>query len=90
LKHEALAMFELYNVQLQQFDLSKENLAAAKLNLQLAEEKYRNGALSSFNYRDVQLIYLDAALSEVAVRYQVLESGLELKRLTGNILSLFN
>lgn len=90
LSNHALAMLDLYNVNLRQVDLALENLKAARLNLQLAGDRYVNGSLSSFNYRDVQMAFLDAALSEVSARYQLLETGLEVKRLTGNIISVVN
>ncbi len=62
-------------------------LESAKLNMELATEKYRNGTISSFNFRDVQLIFLNAASKKLNAIYDLLDTQTELLRLTGGIVS---
>lgn len=86
LRNQVLALFDLYNVQAGQLDLARQNLEAAELNLQIAGEKFRNGSINSFNFRDIQLVYLNAALSYIATKYDLVGSYTELMRLSGRII----
>ena len=61
-------------------------LEAAEMNLQIAEEKYRTGAINSFNYRDIQLIYLNSAFRRLQAIYDLIDSHTNLTRLTGGFL----
>lgn len=80
-------LYELYNIRKELLNVSEENLDAAKLNLQISEEKLKNGSISSFNYRDVQIIYLNAAIQKLNAIYNLKETDTELARLTGSIVS---
>jgi len=50
------------------------------------EEKYRSGVINSFNFRDVQLIYLSAALRRLQSIYNLIDSKTQLTRITGGFL----
>ncbi len=76
---------ELYKLRKDLFNVSTENLKSAELNLQIAEQKFDSGAISSFNYRDIQLIYLNAAFDQIQSTYNLIASEQELKKLTGQI-----
>ncbi len=78
---------EQYNMKRQLLNVADLSVASASLNLQIAEEKYRSGAISSFNYRDIQLIYLNAARDQLEAKYNVIDSYTELLRLTGGIIT---
>lgn len=80
-------IFELYKIQKELLTLAEENLAAAKLNLSISEEKYRNGAINSFNYRDVQIVFLNASLQKLNSIYNLINTDTELARLTGSIIT---
>lgn len=84
------SQLETYNVRKKLLNVSNEALKTAELNLQISEEKYKTGAINSFNYRDVQLIYLNSALSRLRSVYNLLESETELLRMTGGILSRYD
>lgn len=86
LTNEMMNATDLYNVRIQLFRLATENLAAAELNLQIAYEKFRSGVIDSFNYRDIQLIYLNAALARLEAIYNLIGTRTELTRLTGGFL----
>ena len=68
-------------------NVADENLEASQLNLSISEEKYRSGVINSFNYRDVQLIYLNAALRRLQAIYNLIDSKTQLTRITGGFLA---
>jgi outer membrane protein len=79
--------FELYTIRKQLLKVADESLKTAKLNLDIAEQKYESGAINSFNYRDIQLYYLNAANSKLEAIYNLIDTNLELLRLTGAIIT---
>ncbi|MCK5258163.1 MAG: TolC family protein [Thermoplasmatales archaeon] len=58
-----------------------------KLNLNIAKEKFDAGTINSFNYRDLQIVYLNAAFNKLEAVYNLLDTHTELMRLTGNIIT---
>jgi outer membrane protein len=54
--------------------------------MSIADEKFRTGAISSFEYRDIQLIYLNSALRRLEAIYDLIGSRTALTRLTGGFL----
>ncbi|OQX81437.1 MAG: hypothetical protein B6D61_00670 [Bacteroidetes bacterium 4484_249] len=79
--------FDLYGIRKQLLDVAQVNLESAELNMQIATEKYRNGTINSFNYRDVQLIFLNASSNKLNAVYDLIDSQVELLRLTGGIIT---
>jgi outer membrane protein TolC len=65
--------------------VSLENLKSAELNLQIAEQKFDSGAISSFNFRDIQLVYLNAAFDKIQATYNLIDTEQAIKKLTGQI-----
>jgi outer membrane protein TolC len=80
-------LFELYNIQKDLLMVADENLAAAKLNFEISEERFRNGAINSFNFRDAQIVYLNAALQRLNSIYNLISTDTEIARLTGSIIT---
>lgn len=78
-------LYEFYLVKMELLDVAKENLDAARLNLQISREKFEAGAINSFNYRDVQLIYINAAQRELEAIYNFIDTHTALLRMTGTI-----
>jgi outer membrane protein len=78
-------LFDLYNLRKEIYAVSIENKKAAKLNLDIASEKFESGAINSFNYRDIQLIYLNASIDELNSIYNLIETETEILKLTGGI-----
>lgn len=66
--------------------VANENIVSAELNLSIATEKYRNGNITSFEFRDVQKTYEIVALTKLQAEYNVIASQTDLLRLSGNIL----
>lgn len=78
---------ELYDIRKQLLNVAQANMESAELNMQIATEKYRNGSINSFNFRDVQLIYLNAAHRKLNAIYDIIDTHTELLRLTGGIVT---
>jgi outer membrane protein TolC len=87
LTNSLLQLLELYDIQKDLLIVAEENLAAAKLNFEISAEKFRNGAINSFNYRDVQIVYLNASLQKLNSIYNLISTDTELARITGSIIS---
>jgi outer membrane protein len=81
---------DLYQVRQKQLLLAEENQEAARLNMELSRERYENGTINSFNYRDVQQIYMNAAVQYQNAKFAVIESFNAMLRLTGGIIDEFS
>ena len=87
LRNDLAATYDLYNVRKKLLSISEQTVASAELNLSLAEERFRNATINSFDYRAIQINYLNAALDNLQAKYNLIESETELLRLTGGITS---
>jgi outer membrane protein len=81
---------DTYNLRRQLVAIAQVKLKAAELNLSLANERYRNGALSAIDLRIVQENYQNAALENYLAIYSVLASKTDLIRLTGGLADVHN
>ena len=81
--------FTTYELGKQLLKVADESLKTAKMNLDIAEQKFESGAINSFNFRDVQVYYLNAANSKLEASYNLIDTNLELLRLTGVIITEF-
>jgi outer membrane protein len=86
LENDLISAFDLYNLRQQLVSISQTKLQAAELNLSLANERYKNGALSAIDLRIVQENYRNAALENFLAIYTSIESRVELVRLTGGLI----
>ena len=82
-------VFEFYQVRKELLKVAEENLSTAELNLQISKEKYESGAINSFNYRDVQNLYLNTALQELEAVYAFIDTHTTLLRMTGTIIQQY-
>ncbi len=87
LKNVLANLFDLFSIRKQLYDVSIANLESAELNLKLSEEKFKAGVINSFNFRDVQLLYLNIATQKLESMYNLIDTHTELVRLTGGILA---
>ncbi|QGY43603.1 TolC family protein [Maribellus comscasis] len=86
LKNSLSNVYEYYLVRKELLSVAEENLAAARLNLQISREKFESGAINSFNFRDVQIVYLNAALTKLEAVYNFIDTHTSLLQLTGTII----
>jgi len=86
LENDLQANYDLYNLRQQLVAISQTKIKAAELNLSLANERYKNGALSAIDLRIVQENYRNAALENFLAIYSSIESRVALIRLTGGLI----
>lgn len=79
--------YDVYNLRKTLLNVANESLEAAEMNLQIADEKFKSGAINSFNYRDIQLSYLRSALAQLQSVYNLINSNTTLTRITGGFLN---
>ena len=68
------------------FNLHDFHQVRRELNLSISEDKYRTGVINSFNYRDVQLIFLNVSFQRLQAVYNLIGSQAALTRITGGYL----
>ncbi len=90
LKNQLAQEFELYEVRQELLTLAEENLKAAELNMELSKQKFENGSINSFNYRDIQQMYSNVSMSYQSAMYNLIQSYHTLLRLTGGVIDDFN
>ena len=76
---------DLYNTRRRLFDINSRNKAVAKINLELSEERLKTGTINSFDYRQIQTTYLNAALSELESVFNLIIAETDLLRLSGGV-----
>lgn len=76
-----------YRDQMAIIRLNEEVINNAKANLDISEERYKRAVISSFDYRNVQLAYLRAALTRLESVYSLKVLETELTRLTGGFVT---
>lgn len=86
--NELYSLYDFHEVRISLLNVAEKSLQAAELNLELSEDKYRSGAINSFNYRDVQLMYLESSLRRLQAIYNLIDSKTKLTRLTGGYIQV--
>jgi outer membrane protein len=82
-----LGVYDNYLLKNELLSIAEESLEIASRNLEIADEKYKNGSITSFEYREIQLIYLNASQRRLSAIYDLKETDTELTRLTGGFIS---
>ncbi len=72
-----------YQNQVQILELTDSQIAIARQNIQLTEERFKAGQLTSLDFRNVQIQYLNAAFSKISAIYDLLLSRNEIDWLVG-------
>ena len=79
--------YDAYNVRKEMVEVAEESIEAAELNLSIADDKLKAGVINSFNYRDIQIMYLNSALNRLNAIYNLILSNTALTRLTGGFVN---
>ena len=87
LSNTLINFYDLYTIRKQLHDVSLANMESAELNMQISEEKFKAGAINSFNYRDVQIAYLSTANNKLEAIYNLIDTRTEILRMIGGIIS---
>lgn len=80
--------FEMYLARQVILNLATESYLSAEYNLRLAQERFDQGTISSFNFRDVQLQFLNSAMQRLEAAHNLIISHTDLLRITGGILEV--
>ncbi|NUO00148.1 MAG: TolC family protein [Saprospiraceae bacterium] len=75
-----------YNNQKQLLELTNQLVDNAQRNLDIAGERFRGGLISSFDYRTVQLGYINATQGRLNALFNLKNIETELLQLTGGLL----
>ena len=87
LSNAMVAIFDMYDIRKQLLNVADLSLEKAKLNLELSTDRFKSGAINSFNFRDVQLVYILAEFNRLEAVYNLLDANTEILRLSGSIIS---
>jgi len=85
LNNSLVNIYELFLVRKELLNVANENMEAAKLNLQISQDKFDSGTINSFNFRDVQNIYLNASQKKLEAIYKYIDTHTALLRMVGVI-----
>jgi len=87
LENRLTGFVDLYSLQKELLEISNENIKNTSLNLELAYDRFKSGVITSFNYRDIQIQYLNTAYNKIQSIYNLIDTGTEILRLTGKLAS---
>ncbi len=87
LTKELATQLDGYDVYRNIVELQNQQLQVATTLLNLSQERYRNGTINSFSFREVQLSYLRSASDRLNSIYNLVVANSQLLRLTGGILT---
>lgn len=90
LTNELISTVELYKARTTILNLTNESLKTAELNLQIAKDKFSNGSITSFEFRDIQNSYLNTVVTQLEAVYNAISTNTDVIRLTGGIIEEFN
>lgn len=88
IRADMLTIYHAYTNNLRLLVLETQNLSVARETLDIAMERYRLGALSGIELREVQKSLLDAEERLLSVQYQAKIAEISLMQLSGRILEL--
>ena len=75
-----------YNNQLNLVKLTENLIENARQNLTIAEERFRGGLINSFDYRNIQLAFVNASQARLNTIFNLKNTETELMQLTGKLL----
>jgi outer membrane protein len=74
-----------YNTQKRLLQVTTQLVVNARRNLEIAEERFRGGLINSFDYRTIQLGYINASQQRLNVLFNLKNTETELIRLIGGL-----
>ena len=82
-------MFTFYNnylTALEMAEVEKKNINIARENLDITSERLRIGTIQPIELRQAQLNLVDAEFRKIVAEFDAQMAGLEMKRLTGELI----
>jgi outer membrane protein len=74
-----------YNTQKNLLQVTTQLVENARRNLEIAEDRFRGGLINSFDYRTIQLGYINASQQRLTVLFNLKNTETELTRLIGGL-----
>ncbi len=87
LTNQLFTQYDLYQIRKRLLVVAEASQESTGLNLQISEEKFKSGAINSFNFRDIQLRYINSSIRRLEAIFDLIDTETELLRLTGGIVS---
>lgn len=84
---QLMQSFDRYTYNKELVDLSVKEVDVAKTSLDISYEKYNNGSISSFDFRQVQITYYQAVYGKLTLIFELIQANTELTQLVGGLLS---
>ena len=72
-----------YDLQRKQIILADQQIQVAQRNLQMTEERFKAGQVTSIDFRNVQVQFLSAAFNKVNTMYNLILAKSEIDYLVG-------
>ncbi len=83
--NDLLVTYDSYEIQRNVLKLRNETVENARLNLELAQERFESGLINSLDFRTIQVQYLNSQLTKLQALAILIETETELTRLTGGL-----
>ena len=88
--HQLSVTNEKYNSRIRVFSLNQKAFNIAETNYNLASDKNNRGTINSFIFRDIEIAYINSGIDALQSAYSLMESKIELLKITGGIIQVFN
>lgn len=85
MQNQLLKEYDLFVTRKALYNLAQQAEKAAALNFTIAQERYKMGSISSFDYRSIQLQYSQTSIQKIESAYVNILSETTLLYLTGGI-----
>lgn len=79
--------YDRYETRRRIYAINDRREQAAATNLEISIQKFKSGTINSFDYRVVQNNYLSASIVKLQALYNLMDSKVELMRLTGGLIT---
>ncbi len=83
---DIMSLLDEYNYCKKLYEVTDRALEVAKINLTLSEDKLSEGTISSFDYRIVQMEYLEQAYNKLKISFDIIEANTALLRISGGMI----
>lgn len=88
LNNQLRGYLDLYDTRMSILSLAGETYNSTAANLELADERYKSGVINSFNLRDIEIAFLNAAIVKLEASYNLYTAYIDLLRVTGGIVDV--
>ncbi|NLF43994.1 MAG: TolC family protein [Bacteroidales bacterium] len=85
-KSDLVTIYRAYENNLRLLEIEKQNLEIARENLEIALDRYKLGALSGLELREVQKSLLDAEERLLSIQYQTKLAEISLMKISGKVM----